>query len=197
MNNDGGLGDSLGLGTRRESYMGNVLKDSIHVQGWVDLYLYKEDGSLKQHRQVHNLITDAGDLYYAQKAITGISPATPSAPTAVSGMKLGTGTTAAAKNGAGAALVTYIAASNNPFDATYPSTNNLGAGHGVQARYVTTWAAGDVTNSAITEIVIVNDAAVDATSTAGNTISRAVFSAINKTASDTLVATWNHLFKGA
>jgi hypothetical protein len=154
------------------------------------------DGEVKEERRATNLITDAGDLYYAAKAITGIAPASPAAPTAMSGMKLGTGTTAAAKAGAGAALVTYISGSNNLFDASFPVTQNLGAGLGVNGQYKTTWAAADVTNSAITEAVIVNDAATDATSSAANTSHRVVFTAINKTAADTLVITWNAKFLG-
>jgi hypothetical protein len=164
--------------------------------GSVLIQLFDKDGNLKDERRGGNLITDAGDLYIAGKVITGISPANPSAPTAMSGMKLGTGTTAVAKSGAGGALVTYISGSNNPFDSAFPVTQNLGAGLGVNAQYKTTWPAGDTTNAAITEAVIVNDAATDATSTAANTASRIVFTAINKTASDSLVITWNHKFLG-
>jgi hypothetical protein len=112
-------------------------------------------------------------------------------------MKLGTGTTAAAKSGAGAALVTYEAASNNAFDASFPVLVDLASDTGWQIQYKVTWAAGDVTETALTEAVIVNDAATDATSTAANTIARVVFTAINKTASDTLVITWNHTFNAA
>jgi len=154
------------------------------------------DGEVKDERRATNLITDAGDLYYAGKAIASIAPASPSAPTAMSGMKLGTGTTAAAKSGAGAALVTYLTGSNLAFDTSFPATQNLGAGLGVNGQYKTTWAAGVATNSAITEAVIVNDAATNATSTAANTSHRVVFTAINKTASDSLVITWNAKFLG-
>lgn len=193
MQNNVRTSDALVFAMQRERSLHNL----TGLTGYINLYLFDRDNRLKQEEHVKNLITDAGDLYYAQKAIAAISPATPSAPTAMNGMKLGTGTTAVAKAGAGAALVTYETGSNNPFDATYPQTNNLGSGNGVQARYVTTWSAGDVTESALTEIVIANDANTDATSSAANTLSRAVFSAINKTASDTLVATWNHLFDGS
>lgn len=144
-----------------------------------------------------NLITTAGDQYYAQKGIVGVAPAAPSAPTAMSGMKLGTGTTAAAKSGAGAALVTYITGSNNPFDASFPTSSAVGGDTGWNANYKTSWLAADVTNSAITEAVIVNDAATDATSTAANTASRVVFTAKNKTVDDSLVITWSHKFLGA
>jgi hypothetical protein len=164
--------------------------------GSVLIQLFGPDGHLKDERRGNNLITDAGDLYYAGMAIALVTPAAPAQPTKMSGMKLGTGVTAVAKAGAGAALVTYITGSNNPFDATWPVTQNLGAGLGVNGQYKTTWAAGDVTNAAITEAVIVNDAGTDATSTAANTAHRIVFTAINKGASDTLVITWNAKFLG-
>ena len=164
--------------------------------GAVLIQLIDEHGNVKDERRAGNLITDAGDLYYASMAIALVTPAAPAQPTKMTGMKLGTGTTAVAKAGAGAALVTYITNSNNPFDASFPATQNLGAGLGVNGQYKTTWAAGDVTNAAITEAVIVNDAATDATSTAANTAHRIVFSAINKTASDSLVITWNAKFLG-
>jgi hypothetical protein len=114
----------------------------------------------------------------------------------MTGMKLGTGVTAAAKAGAGAALVTYKTASNLPFDAAFPVTQNLGAGLGVNGQYKTTWGAGVATDAALTEAVIVNDSAANATSTAANTAHRVVFTAINKTATDTLVITWNAKFLG-
>lgn len=170
--------------------------DAAALQGEALIQVVGPDGEVKEERRASNLITDAGDLYYAGKAIALGQPANPAAPTIMSGMKLGTGTTAAAKSGAGAALVTYITGSNNPFDASFPATQNLGAGLGVNGQYKTTWAAGDVTNAAITEAVIVNDAATDATSTAANTAQRVVFTAINKTASDSLVITWNAKFLG-
>jgi hypothetical protein len=164
--------------------------------GAATVELFGPDGQLRERRDIPNLITDAGDLYYAGMAIALVSPAAPAQPTKMTGMKLGTGTTAAAKNGAGAALITYLAASNKVFDASFPVTVNLGAGNGVQGQYKTTWGAGVATNAALTEAVIVNDAGTDATSSAANTAHRVVFTAINKGASDTLVITWNALFKG-
>lgn len=170
--------------------------DAAALQGEVLIQLIDENGNVKDERRTSNLITDAGDLYYAGMAIALVTPAAPAQPTKMTGMKLGTGTTAAAKAGAGAALVTYETGSNNPFDASFPATQNLGAGLGVNGQYKTTWAAGDVTETALTEAVIVNDAGTDATSTAANTAHRVVFTAINKTASDSLVITWNAKFLG-
>ena len=170
----------------------NILKGTVLVE------LFDENGNLKLEYTMNNLITDAGDLYYVAQGISGVSPALPSDPTKVNGMKLGTGATAVSKAGAGAALVTYLSGTNVAFDATYPQSLNLGSGLGVQAVYRTTFVAGVGTNAALTEVVIVNDQASNATSVAANTISRVLFaSPINKGASDTLAVTWNHKFLGA
>lgn len=178
------------------NFVDSAAADAAALHGEVVVQLIDENGNVKDERRTSNLITDAGDLYYAGMAIALVTPAAPAQPTKMTGMKLGTGTTAAAKAGAGAALVTYETGSNNPFDASFPATQNLGAGLGVNGQYKTTWAAGDVTETALTEAVIVNDAATDATSTAANTTHRVVFTAINKTASDSLVITWNAKFLG-
>lgn len=183
---------------QRDPMVGATKTDDAGLTGFGVALLVDEHGHLKQVTTFDNLITDAGDLYIAQKMIALIAPANPASPTAMTGMKLGTGATAASKSGAGAALVTYLTASNVAFDATYPQSANLGAGLGVNAVYRCTWAAGIATNGAITEIVMVNDSGTNATSTAGNTAARALFaSAINKTATDSLVVTWNHKALGA
>lgn len=117
-----------------------------------------------------------------------------------SGMKLGTGSTAVAKSGAGGALVTYGTGvtANKAFDATFPSLSDLGAGLGKQTQYKTTWNAGQATVTGLNEVVIVNENVfADATTTAAFTISRALLSpVVNKGASDTLAVTWNHKFLG-
>lgn len=147
-----------------------------------------------------NLITTAGDQYYCRKMIVGISPANPTAPTAATGMKLGNSTTAAAKSGTGSALVgTYLTGSNIVFDATFPNAAAIaGTDTGWRAQYQCTWAAGVATSATINEVVLVNDAATNATSTAPNTYSRAVFAAtVDKAANEPLIVIWNHNFLGA
>lgn len=177
--------------------MAKKLTDRIGRVGYGVVELFDGDMQLKAVTPFANTITDAGDLYYAQKCIAAIAPASPAAPTAVSGMKLGTGTTAINKGaGTGIALATYKTGSNLAFDATFPSTSNLGVNLGVRDVYKTTWPAGTATDAALTEAVIVNDAATNATTVAANTICRTVFSAQNKGASDTLAITWNHLNLG-
>jgi hypothetical protein len=185
---DGALKDSR---TPIQGHDASVFTGSALVQ------VFGPDGALKHERVIGNLITDAGDDYIAKKVIAAIAPANAAAPTAATGMKLGTGTTAVAKSGAGAALVTYLSGSNVAFDATYPQTANLGAGLGVNAVYRTTWAPGVATNAALTEAVIVNDSATNATSTAANTYQRIVFTALPKAAGDSLVITWNAKALGA
>jgi hypothetical protein len=174
-----------------------LARDHVGLVGFGVAHLLDGDGKTKELVPFANLITTAGDEYYSKKAITAIAPANASAPTAAVCMKLGTGTTAAAKSGAGAALVTYLSGSNAAFDSTFPTATAVaGTDTGWQATYKTTWAAGVATNSAITEVVIANDNA-NATSSAANTYSRAVFTAINKTSSDSLAITWTHKFLGA
>ncbi len=113
------------------------------------------------------------------------------------GMKLGTGSTAVAKSGAGAALVTYLSNSHQAFDATFPSTSGTSGGRVVT--YKVTYAAGKATTaSAITEVVIFLDFLADATSSAANTVARALIAGVaSKGASDTLTITWTHTLLGA
>lgn len=144
-----------------------------------------------------NLITTVGDEYYAKRGAAGIGTPNLSQPTLVNGMKLGTGTTDPAKSGAGASLGTYESASNNLFDTTHPSLTDETGDTGWTIVYKTSWAAGDVTESALTEAVIVNDAATDATSGAPATISRVEYAATPKGAGDSLAITWGHKFLGA
>jgi hypothetical protein len=110
-------------------------------------------------------------------------------------MQLGTGATAAAKTGAGAAIVTYITSSALAFDSAPASSLN---GASRRITYVTTWAAGVATNAAITEAVIINQSvATNSGAAAAATISRAIISTVNKAAGDSLVITWTHDLLGA
>lgn len=155
-------------------------------------------GELRWEREHRNLITDAGDLYHAARIAAGIGPAALAQPASlVTGMKLGIGTTAVSKNGAGAALVSYLAGTNKTIDAGYPTVDNLGAGNGVAVTYQVTFAAGVGTSAALTECVLVTDAATDAASSAANTVSRIVFAATPKGATDVLTIAWSHKQQGS
>lgn len=146
-----------------------------------------------------NLVTTAGDQYYVRKAIASIAPANATAPTAATGMKLGTGSTAAAKSGTGSLLVTYLTGSNVLFDSTYPQASAVaGTDTGWLAIYQCTWPAGVATSATINEVVQVNDASTNATSTALNTYARSVFATtVDKASNEPLIVIWNHKFLGA
>lgn len=109
------------------------------------------------------------------------------------GMRLGTGTTAVATSGAGAAIVTYATSLTQfkAFDSTFPQSSLVTDTRRIQ--YKTTWNAGEATQTALAEVVITNETPLtDVAGTAGNTIARALLSpTVNKAALDTLAITWN------
>lgn len=171
----------------------DLIADGVGLvgHGWIERF--NEAGQRTLLVPFANLITDTGDGYYAGKAIAAIPPASPSAPTALTGMQIGSGTTAVAKAGAGGAMVTLLA--GQAFDASFPAVVNLGAGLGQNAQYKTTYAAGTGTGT-VQEATITNGT-IGTASTAGNTISRVLTGAITKAAGDSLAVTWNHKFLGA
>jgi hypothetical protein len=166
--------------------------DLAVVRGVVEVRLYDADGNLTLEQIIENLVTQIGDQYYGERAAGIGSP-----PAQVTGMRLGTGTTAAAKTGAGAAIVTYVTGSNKAIDATYPQSSLSGSSRRITWR--TTWAAGEATATGIAEAVITNETPLtNVAGTAANTIARALLSpTVNKGASDTLEITWQHDLLGA
>lgn len=168
--------------------MTDTLNERGTIRGVVVAELRDEHGNLKARCETHNLITSVGDQYYAGRAALSSG-----LPAQVTGMKLGTGSTAVAKSGAGAALVTYLSNSHQAIDGGYPT-----AASGV-VTWRATYAAGKATTaSPITEAVLCTDTLADATSTAANTIARVLLSGIgSKGASDTLTVTWTHTLLGA
>lgn len=165
--------------------------DRTSLKGFVTIDLWRptDEGQLElvEREEIENLITRVGDQYYGERAagLGSLGIATV--------MKLGTGTTAAAKTGAGAGIVTYLTGSNSVFSPAVSSSLN---GSSRRITYATTWAAGTATNSAITEAVIAITNA-NATSLEGDCIARVVFTAKDKQALDTLTITWHHDLLGA
>lgn len=187
MNDVAGIGDELvsrSISRREEA-------DGLQVVGWISWRLVHDDGSVEEGSE-SNLVTQVGDEYYGERAAGIASP-----PDQVTGMRLGTGTTAAAKTGAGAAIVTYVTASNKAIDGTYPQASLSGSSRRITWR--TTWTAGEATVNSISEVVISNENPLtNVAGTAANTISRALLSpVVNKGALDTLEITWNHDLLGA
>lgn len=166
-------------------------EDLAVIKGLALVELIGPDGLIKQRFEVPNLITQVGDQIYGERG-AGVS----GAPVAPTGMRLGTGTTAVAKTGAGAAIVTYTTGSNLAFDATYPQSALNGSARRLTFRC--TWAAGVATATGIAEAVITNESPLtDVAGTAANTMARFLLSpTVNKGALDSLVITWTHDFQG-
>jgi hypothetical protein len=168
------------------------LKDPQGVKGECRWTLRGPDGRIKTHGVNHNLITQVGDQVYGERG-AGIAGAA-AAPT---GMKLGTGSTATAKTGAGAALVTYLSGSQQAFDGTYPQSSLASSSRRIT--YKVTYAAGTATTATpIAEAVIVNETLTNATSAASATVSRVLVSpTVVKAAGDTLTLTWTQDLLGS
>jgi len=188
MRDASGLTDELIV----EQYSRRPTMDLVRFTGHGFYELIGPDGKVKQRGTFLNLITDYGDQYYAERATT-------TDPGIVTGMRLGTGgSTAAAKAGAGGAIVTYVSASDKALDST-PAASDLGGGNGHRVQYIVTWVAGEATASGIDEAVVTNETPLtDVAGALGDTLSRAVLApVVNKGASDQLVITWNHDALGA
>lgn len=184
------LSDEIHCRWTRNSH--DLQADRIGLTGLVTATCFAQDGTVRWRVETHNLITQVGDQYFAERAVGIGSP-----PGQVTGMKLGTGSTAVAKTGGGAALTTYLTGSDVAIDGGFPASSLSGSSR--QIAWQTTWNPGVATTaSTITEAVIVNDTLANATSAAANTVARALLSgAGSKASGDTLVVVWNHLALGS
>ena len=138
--------------------------DNLKLSGKLKIVVTGEDGSLKDSREIDNLVVSAGITYIASR----IKDAT---ATAMSHMAVGTGAVAAVAGnttlGAESARVALASTTAN-------ATNVV---------YVANFPAGTGT-AALTEAGILNAAS------SGTMLCRTVFSVINKGANDTMTITW-------
>lgn len=173
--------------------MSGLIVERGLLRGEVMWQLFDRLGRLKDEGVSSNLVTQVGDQLYGERG-AGITTLA-----VVTGMKLGTGSTAVAKTGAGAAIVTYLANSHQALDGTYPQSALNGSSRRIT--YRCTFAAGKATTaSTITEAVLVNETLTDAAGAgASATIARVLLSPTigGKGASDSLVVTWTHDLLGA
>ncbi len=176
----------LGVKAKEAAYVDGA---GIKGHGWFELR--DEDGDLKELGVFSNLVTNVGDQYYAWRAAGIGSP-----PAQVTGMQLGTGTTAPSKaTQVGLSIGTLVAASLVAIDAGFPTGLALQTSNTAnRIQWKTTWNPGTATANAIAEVALVNQAtATQTVAPVGSTISRALLSpTVNKGASDTLAVTWNH-----
>jgi hypothetical protein len=165
----------------------DALASEMGISGHVHVVKRNGDGEISYEALLENIITQVGDQMYAEQGAGIGTP--PGRPT---GMRLGQGTTAPAKTGAGGAIVTYVTASQVAITATFPTSSLNGA-----LRRITwkgDWAAGVATANGIAEAVITNESPLtNVAGTAANTISRVLLApVVDKGANDTLAITWSH-----
>lgn len=182
------VGDSLDVA----SGYGRPTVEPFGLHGLVHVQLHGPDGELKYDEMFENLVTQIGDQVYGERG-AGLG----GAPAAAVGMQLGTGVTAVAKTGAGAAVVTFVTGSYKALTAAAATALNAETPPGRRITYSALWAAGDATANGISEVVLVN-ASTTTAQLAATTLARALLSpVVNKGASDTLTVTWAHDLKGA
>lgn len=167
--------------------------EGVDLRGWGWADLVDEHGTVVVRSWFDNKITELGDRMYGElgAGITG-------GPTAPTGMQLGTGSTAASKNGAGAAIGTYIVGSAIGFVSTWPQSTLVSGSRVIQ--YKCSWAPGVATNSTINEVVLINQSTgTNSAAPAANTVARALFvdRPMNKTSGLSLVVVWQHVLLGA
>lgn len=167
------------------------MKEKTGVVGTLSWEQWNDKGELIAKGSVKNLVTSVGDQYFAGRASLSSG-----LPAQVTGWRLGTGSTAPAKSGAGAAVVTYLSGSNKANDSGFPTAS------GGVVTWKRTYAPGEATSaSPITEAVLNTDTIANdnaTTATAANTIARALISGVaSKAAGDTLTLTWTHTILGA
>ena len=143
-----------------------------------------------------NIVTNDGDLYYAQQAVEG----TPTSDFGGSSgrMELRTGSATPAKGHVYSDVTTPITASRKAIDSNYPKTadddsDNTGSGTDI-ATWRTSWTTGDFNSNAIIGGCIHVGGASPASGT--KLLTHFSITSFNKTASDTLKIFVNHTFNG-
>jgi len=141
-----------------------MFDEQLQLKGRLEIILSGPDGEMKDERQINNLVVTAGKNFVASR-IAG------SSDDVMSHMAIGTSTTAAVASQT--QLLTEIARTTLTSTTV---TNN-------EVVYVDNFAAGTGTG-AITEAALLN------ASSGGTMLARTVFSAINKSANDSLSISW-------
>ena len=141
-----------------------MLTDKIPVKGKLHIVLKDSEGNIKDERHITNLVVSTGLAHLTSRAIDATDAV-------MSHMAVGTDNTAAALGNT--ALGTELARVS--FDSNTDS--------GAVLTFVATFPAGTGTG-ALTEAGIFNAAS------SGTMFSRAVFSTVNKAASDIVEITW-------
>lgn len=161
--------DRFGVNDEMKMGVGKGMSDCLRPVGHVKLELFGPDGRLKDTREIHNTVMNAGKYGAADQVLASPTLAKPG------WMELGTGTPAATLLGA------YISGSRTALDS---KTRNNGV-----VTMITTFGAG-VGTGAITEAGLFDVV----TQNTVNMWLSASFSVVNKAAGDSLVITWTLTF---
>lgn len=157
--------DLIGVTDAQALRSGKGIADTIPVRGFVVVELFDQYDRIKDFRAVSNLITTIGRNQIVEQLV-----ASPAAATKPTHMGVGTGSVAPTVG-----------------DTTMTSEVRVALTSKTRATNVLTmvgdWAAGSATQAN-------TEAGIWDAASAGNLLSRATFSAINKGASDTLKVTW-------
>lgn len=144
-----------------------MFNDIVKASGKPYLTLYAEDGSIKERREIDNMVVTTGKGY-----IAGMMSNTP--PTTMSRIAVGTGSVAPVL--ANTALGVEIGTR-----ATTTVTNTAGSN---VINYSAVFGPGNATGS-LTEAGIFNAV------TGGTMLARVTFAQINKASSDTITVSWS------
>ncbi len=156
----------------------------------------EKTGLLKGRYVTHNIVTDAGDEYYAEAgAVHGGEART----NLFDSMSLGTSASGPPAKANDSDDVTEIASTNKLVKATYPKTNDTGdsdnTGDGIDVvTWTFEWAGSDFNSTVITDGAIL----VGAMGAAEPLLTHFEFTGgvFTKTATDTLKVIVNHTFNG-
>lgn len=140
-----------------------MFKDNLKVTGNVQIKLFNKDGSVKDTREIKNLVVTAGKEFIAARLV--------GTPAEMSHMALGADNTAAAAGNTslGAELGRVALASDTVA--------------GAVVTYTATFPAGTATGAVV-------EAGVFNASSGGTMLCRTVFSVVNKGADDAMSITW-------
>lgn len=162
----------------------------IGITGVVYAVIFRLDGS-KLTIRGRNIVTNDGDLYYAQMAVGD----TPTNDFTAGGLRLGTNTTNPTKTSTD--VGTFEASTGKAESAGYPKVNDQDANNSGAGTDIVTWmyeyTAGDFTEAAVNEGAI-----VDNVTTPTAALCHFEFAApFAITATDALTVFVNHEFLGA
>lgn len=175
----------LSLGTRRRN-------EQVRMKGRVAFILENKEARTRRVIEANNIVTDAGDKHYAQRA-AGESPTD---VFQTGRLVLGTTGNAPAKGSVYSDITAVVSGSLKAFDATYPKTadgdaDNTGAGVDI-ITYRVSYTTAEANSAGITRLAITIASPVGGSPL----LMYATVTSFTKTASDTLKVFVNHTFNG-